>query len=92
MLISGFPRTNRSSRRRRELHSHRTSVNPRTSLERSASSPKLMGNPPQLGYWLGRALLGNGYATEAVREVVRICALRVRRQRVLDAWWAIQRP
>ena len=30
-----------------------------------------LGGPPQLGYWLGRRYWGNGYATEAVRELVR---------------------
>ena len=27
--------------------------------------------PPQLGYWLGRRYWGEGYATEAVREIIR---------------------
>jgi RimJ/RimL family protein N-acetyltransferase len=27
--------------------------------------------PPHLGYWLGRRYWGSGYATEAVREIVR---------------------
>jgi ribosomal-protein-alanine N-acetyltransferase len=33
--------------------------------------PQAQGSPPQLGYWLGQRYWGNGYATEAVREVVR---------------------
>lgn len=33
--------------------------------------PQADGSPPQLGYWLGQRYWSNGYASAAVREVVR---------------------
>ena len=56
---------------RRELHLAIELRESRHLLGAVGLLPQAHGSPPQLGYWLGQRYWGNGYATEAVREVVR---------------------